>query len=238
MEEVIDWMVASDVRQWQGVMDLLEKRRLQHADRIVDAWPACSSTTGPPAGGRGASPQRAVEPTTTTRSRAGWRSRCRSRSRHGRPAGGRARPRHHRHHAGHHGHGRHHRAPGRGRVLRRRPARPAGQARTAKNELRAKVEAMRRRLMEALTAQFDHELTHSLARIREAVSPSTRASCALSGAADRRGARTPAHPRRPGPDPDRAGLDDLHRGALFKLESLAALEGDPAAIRLMSGVSP
>jgi hypothetical protein len=28
--------------------------------------------------------------------------------------------------------------------------------------------------MEALTAQFDHELTHSLARIREAVSPYTR----------------------------------------------------------------
>ena len=33
---------------------------------------------------------------------------------------------------------------------------------------------MRRRLMEALTAQFDHELTHSLARIREAISPYTR----------------------------------------------------------------
>src|SRR6185436_2719773 len=45
---------------------------------------------------------------------------------------------------------------------------------TAKNELRTSVEAMRRRLMEALTAQFDHELTHSLARIREAISPYTR----------------------------------------------------------------
>jgi hypothetical protein len=33
---------------------------------------------------------------------------------------------------------------------------------------------MRRRLMEALTTQFDHELAHSLARIREAVSPYTR----------------------------------------------------------------
>jgi hypothetical protein len=45
---------------------------------------------------------------------------------------------------------------------------------TAKKELRTKVEAMRKRLMEALTAQFDHELAHSLARIREAVSPYTR----------------------------------------------------------------
>jgi hypothetical protein len=33
---------------------------------------------------------------------------------------------------------------------------------------------MRGRLLDALTAQFDHELTHSLARIREAVSPYTR----------------------------------------------------------------
>ena len=45
---------------------------------------------------------------------------------------------------------------------------------TAKNELRTKVEAMRKRLMEALTGQFDHEMAHSLTRIREAVSPYTR----------------------------------------------------------------
>jgi hypothetical protein len=44
----------------------------------------------------------------------------------------------------------------------------------AKHELRTKVEAMRRRLLEALTAQLDHELAHSLTRIREAVAPYTR----------------------------------------------------------------
>jgi hypothetical protein len=50
------------------------------------------------------------------------------------------------------------------------PARRAA----AKNELRAKVEDMRKRLMSALTAQFDQELEKSLQRIREAVAPYTR----------------------------------------------------------------
>jgi small GTP-binding protein len=35
VEEVIDWMVQSDLRQWQGLMELLERRRLEHADRLV-----------------------------------------------------------------------------------------------------------------------------------------------------------------------------------------------------------
>ncbi len=33
--EVIDWMVSSDLRQWHAVMDHLERRRAQHAERIV-----------------------------------------------------------------------------------------------------------------------------------------------------------------------------------------------------------
>jgi len=33
--EVIDWMVASELRQWQAVMDHLSRRRAEHADRIV-----------------------------------------------------------------------------------------------------------------------------------------------------------------------------------------------------------
>jgi hypothetical protein len=33
--EVIDWMVSSDLRQWHAVMDHLERRRSQHAERIV-----------------------------------------------------------------------------------------------------------------------------------------------------------------------------------------------------------
>jgi len=33
--QVIDWMVSSDLRQWQAVMDHLGRRRAEHADRIV-----------------------------------------------------------------------------------------------------------------------------------------------------------------------------------------------------------
>jgi small GTP-binding protein len=33
--EVIDWMVSSDLRQWQAVMDHLARRQAEHADRIV-----------------------------------------------------------------------------------------------------------------------------------------------------------------------------------------------------------
>jgi small GTP-binding protein len=35
VNEIIDWMVASDLRQWQAVMDHLSSRRAEHADRIV-----------------------------------------------------------------------------------------------------------------------------------------------------------------------------------------------------------
>jgi small GTP-binding protein len=35
VNEVIDWMVSSDLRQWQAVMDHLGRRRAEHADRIV-----------------------------------------------------------------------------------------------------------------------------------------------------------------------------------------------------------
>jgi hypothetical protein len=33
--EVIDWLVGSDLRQWQAVMDHLQERKNEHADRIV-----------------------------------------------------------------------------------------------------------------------------------------------------------------------------------------------------------
>jgi small GTP-binding protein len=33
--EVIDWLVGADLRQWQAVMDHLQKRKTEHADRIV-----------------------------------------------------------------------------------------------------------------------------------------------------------------------------------------------------------
>ncbi|HET8644033.1 MAG TPA: dynamin family protein, partial [Vicinamibacteria bacterium] len=35
VEEVIGWMVASDMRQWRGVTEMLERRRIHHAERLV-----------------------------------------------------------------------------------------------------------------------------------------------------------------------------------------------------------
>jgi hypothetical protein len=35
VSEVIDWIVAADLRQWQAVMEHLDARRHAHADRIV-----------------------------------------------------------------------------------------------------------------------------------------------------------------------------------------------------------
>jgi len=35
VSEVIDWLVGADLRQWQAVMDHLQKRKHEHADRIV-----------------------------------------------------------------------------------------------------------------------------------------------------------------------------------------------------------
>jgi len=35
VQEVIDWLVAADLRQWQAVTEHLDKRRTRHADRIV-----------------------------------------------------------------------------------------------------------------------------------------------------------------------------------------------------------
>jgi small GTP-binding protein len=46
--------------------------------------------------------------------------------------------------------------------------------RRAKNDLRDKLEDLRRRLMEAMTEEFEQELGHSLQRLREGIAPYTR----------------------------------------------------------------
>ena len=35
VEELVDWMVASELRLWQGVMDRLHRRHAVHADRML-----------------------------------------------------------------------------------------------------------------------------------------------------------------------------------------------------------
>jgi small GTP-binding protein len=35
VDEIIDWMVGSDLRQWQGVMSRIQARKTAHADRLI-----------------------------------------------------------------------------------------------------------------------------------------------------------------------------------------------------------
>ena len=118
VEEVIDWMVASDLRQWQGVMEQLERRRLEARgpDRS-GAWPGVFEHDR----------VRLLESVRREAARAleTYDREAESRrlaesvqvagGRHRRAAGGRPRPGHHGHDAGHHHPGRHDRHPGRGR---------------------------------------------------------------------------------------------------------------------------
>jgi small GTP-binding protein len=176
VEEAIDWMVASDMRQWQGVMDLLERRRLQHADRIVGRVAGVfEHDRARLLEGARRESQRAVESYDhdAESSRMADSVQVAVAGTAALQVG----------------------ALGLGTIVTMLATTALGDITglvaagalsvigllvlpakrgTAKKELRTKVEAMRGRLMEALAAQFDHELAHSLARIREAVSPYTR----------------------------------------------------------------
>ena len=176
VEEVIDWMVANDLRQWQGVMEQLERRRLKHADRIIgrvagvfehdrarllesvrrEAARALETYDREAEARRLAeSVQAAVAGTAVVQVSAiglGTLVTMLATTTLADMTGILA--------------------AGAVSVLGLLilPAR----RKAAKDELRAKVEQMRARLMESLTGQFDHELEKSLQRIREAISPYTR----------------------------------------------------------------
>jgi small GTP-binding protein len=176
VEEVIDWMVASDLREWQGVMEQLERRRLKHADRIIgrvagvfehdrarllesvrrEAARALETYDREAEARRLAeSVQAAVAGTAVVQVSAiglGTMVTMLATTTLADMTGILA--------------------AGAVSVLGLLilPARRTA----AKGELRAKVEQMRARLMESLTGQFDHELEKSLQRIREAISPYTR----------------------------------------------------------------
>jgi small GTP-binding protein len=176
VEEVIDWMVASDVRQWQSVMEHLERRRAQHADRLVgrvlgvfehdrarlldgvrrEAQRALESYDRETESSRLAeSVQVAVAGTAALQVGAlglGTMVTILATTTMGDITGLLA--------------------AGALSVLGLLvlPARRA----QAKSELCRKVEDMRTRLMKALTGQFDEELDKSLQRIKEAISPYTR----------------------------------------------------------------
>jgi len=176
VEEVIDWMVSSDVRQWQGVMEHLERRRAHHADRLVGRVVGVfEHDRASLLEGVQREAQRALE--SYDRDRESSRL---AESVQVAVAGTAALQ------VG---------ALGLGTLITMLasttmvdmtgilaagalsvlgllilPARRSA----AKSELRAKVEDMRGKLMAALTRQFDEELEKSLQRIREAISPYTR----------------------------------------------------------------
>jgi hypothetical protein len=176
VDEVIDWMVASDLRQWQNVIGHLEGRHLQHADQLL----------GEVAGHFEHDRARLLEAVRRESQRAleGYDRDVESQrlaesvqvavaSTAALQVG----------------------AIGLGTLVTLLAGTtmadvtgllaagtlsllgmlvlPAKRA-AAKAELRRKVEEMRVRLMAALTGQFDHELERSVQRIREAVGPYTR----------------------------------------------------------------
>jgi small GTP-binding protein len=176
VDEVIDWMVQNDMRQWQGVMERLERRRLHHADRMVGRVGGAFEHDRAQLLERvRREAQRAVETydQEAEANRLAESVQTAVASVAALQVG----------------------ALGLGAVvvvlatttmaditgilaagalsvigLLVLPAKRE----MAKNELRTKVEAMRVRLMSALTGQFDHELERSLQRLREAMGPYTR----------------------------------------------------------------
>jgi small GTP-binding protein len=176
VDEVIDWMVASDLRQWQGVMVHLERRRLQHPERLVGE---VASVFEHDRVRLLEAVRREAQRALAGYDRDGESTRL-AESVQAAVAGTAALQ------VG---------AIGLGTLVTLLATTtmadvsgllaagalsligmlvlPAKRA-NAKSELRRKVDEMRVRLMEALTGQFDRELTRSLQRIREAVGPYTR----------------------------------------------------------------
>ena len=128
--ELVDWLVAADLRQWQAVTTHLAERRRQYRDRIVGddagAVPLRPDAADRLGGPRGAASRRLLRSTARGAAARGQRAECRCGGRGGRRR--RARPRHDRHHRCNHCRRRHHRhrpRVGRGgdRILH-----PAGEA--------------------------------------------------------------------------------------------------------------
>jgi small GTP-binding protein len=174
--EVIDWLVATDLRQWQAVMDHLQERKNEHADRIVgQVGGSFDFNRSRLLDSVGRAAQRSVE----TYDKEAEASRM-AESVQVAVAGtalvevG---------------------AIGLGAVLTHIAVTAAAdftgilaagtiavlgffiipnRRHDAKKELREKIEALRTHLMTSLTSQFDREIDASLRRIDEAISPYTR----------------------------------------------------------------
>lgn len=176
VHEVIDWMIAADLRQWQAVMEHVGRRRREHDDRIVgQVGGAFELDRGRLLASVGRAAQDAVE----RYDQEGEATRL-AEAVQGAVAStalvevG---------------------AIGLGALVAHLLAGAAADAtgvlaasvvavlglfiipsrrQSAKRELRAKIAALREQLMAALTGQFDRELERSLRRIDEAIAPYTR----------------------------------------------------------------
>jgi signal recognition particle receptor subunit beta len=176
VHETIDWMIASDLRQWQAVMEHVGRRRRQHDDRIVgEVGGAFELDRERLLGSVGRAAQDAVE----RWDQEGEATRL-AEAVQGAVAStalvevG---------------------AIGLGALVAHVLAGAAADAtgvlaasvvavlglfiipsrrQAAKRELRAKIAAVREQLMAALTGQFDRELERGLRRIDEAIAPYTR----------------------------------------------------------------
>ncbi len=175
VEEIIDWMVASELRQWRAVSDSLGRRRSRHADRLVGEIGSFDQDRRQLLDTVGRAAQRTVE----GYDREGEASRM-AESVQAAVAGTALIEVS---------------ALGLGAVVTAMattqladftgllaagtlavvglfvlPAR----RRRAKRELSDQLRALRERLMGALTEQFDREVERSLQRVREAIGPYTR----------------------------------------------------------------
>jgi hypothetical protein len=176
VSEVIDWMVASELRQWQAVMDHLARRQNEYADRIVcrggGSFDYDRSRLLETVGG-------AARRTVATYDRVQEASRL-AESVQTAVAGAALLE------VG---------AVGLGTVVTLAASSTAvdvtgivaasalaalglfvipARRRAAKAELRDKIGDLRERLMRAMTEQFDDEVEKSIRRIREAIAPYTR----------------------------------------------------------------
>jgi small GTP-binding protein len=174
--EVIDWLVSSDLRTWQAVMEHLQKRRNEHADRIIgQVGGSFDLHRARLLDSVGRSAQRSIE----TYDKEAESSRM-AESVQVAVAGTALAE------IG---------ALGLGVVLTHLAVTAAAdftgilaagsiavlglfiipnRRHDAKKELREKIESLRGKLMEGLTGQFDREVDASLRRIDEAIAPYTR----------------------------------------------------------------
>jgi small GTP-binding protein len=176
VSEVIDWLVSSDLRQWQAVMEHLAKRRHAHADRIVgQVGGSFDLDRGRLLEGVGREAQRSID--SYDRNAEAQRLADSVQA----AVAGTALMQ-----VG---------AIGLGAVITHVAVTAAAdwtgilaastlavvgllilpnRRRQAKEELHQKITALRTELMDNLTGQFDHELDRSVRRIDEAIAPYTR----------------------------------------------------------------